>query len=478
MPQAASVDGMQTRQVFSTTSIFTKNMARSIDFVLRFLPICSCFPFTYANLYDLNGNRTDACFQPSQKATAECLQELIEGYYGKYFTTYCTEFPLILAELRCTGCPWDRLDPKKINPDIAAEYWAASNESELFHEPDASCSLSKYVSGFGTFHEVANYATRWITAASIPILFSTGAIVQYTSGSTRLSRPSFFGSEVHEYMFMGAVWISYNTGVIILAISQDYYGYCDSTASNLAIAVADNLSYVVLIYYSLRRCRQLRFPQTDNNVGSRLDMQMAAQGTIQSLSPGNRAQWCIDSSKSWCTFVSDKEGMTWSEYIRSKRAIGFCAVYGSSAGVLFICIAEIFGLHLIKYYNEDGFTCSLSSVNMLVRAIAMAKLTLEPLAHIVYSFGASARSKLAYCIRYVVLALVASICITILFHMCSQSLHRPNSYGYLFPGVPLGSVVSETAEISHVLAVSIFGLLEPLRYGSIYPRQRNMSVSP
>ncbi len=52
----------------------------------------------------------------------------------------------------------------------------------------------------------------------------------------------------------------------------------------------------------------------------------------------------------------------------------------------------------------------------------------------------------------------------------------PNSLDYLFLGVALGSAVSEIAGISQALAVSVFGLLEPLRHGTIHPREGNMPV--
>ncbi len=411
------------------------------------------FTFTHGNPYNLNGTKTDACFHPSRKAATECLQELIESYYGKPFTTYCQEFPHILAESRCTGCPWDRLDPKKINPDIAEEYQAAGNQSELFHEANADCTTSKYAREFGTYDGVFNYAVRWGIFASIPILFSTGTIVQYTFDSTGLTRPSILGWKVHEWMFMAAVWVSYIGGILLLSTSREYYYYCDSTASIIGIEITHSLSYVVLIYYSLCRCRQLYFPQN-----------------IFSLDTGNRAQRNYNTNTSWYAFVTDKEGMSWKKYIRSKKAVAFYLVYGCSFAVPLIYIAETLGTLDINYYNFDVSPCTRSSVDTSARVIAIAKLILEPLVYIVYSFGASTRSKVVYRIRYVVLALIAGLCVTITFLMTSKRLHRPDFRGYLFSGVTLG-VVTQITEISHVLTVSIFGLLEPLRYGSIYPHQ-------
>ncbi len=442
------------------------NMLRYVGFVFRFLLFCLSFAFTYANLYNLNGKKTDACFQSSQKATAECLQLLIESYYGPSFTKYCPDFSQLLAESRCTGCPWDRLDPMKMNADIASEYRAASNKSELFHEPHANCSISKYVSGLGTFRGVADYVIRWAFVGSIPIFFSTGSIVQYTSGDAGLTLPSILGWEVHEWMFMGAVWVSYNIGIIMLSISEEYYRYCDTAASNLAFVIARDLSYFVLIYYSFCRCCRLDFPRFENSQGPQPEMNMVTPPSIDLLKASNEAQQTCPLSQSWYTFLSDKDGMSWNEYIGSKKAVALFLVYGSSFAVLFICITDTF--RQIDFRSRGGPSiCFLPSIDTWTRAIAISKLTLEPLAHIVYSLGASTTNKVAYRIRYAVLALIAGVCVTIFFLMGSKSLYSPNGEGFLVLGVPLWSTVWKFTEITHAFTVSMYGLLEPLRNGSI-----------
>ncbi len=152
-------------------------------------------------------------------------------------------------------------------------------------------------------------------------------------------------------------------------------------------------------------------------------------------------------------------------------------MYSSSAAVQFLCIAEIFGVRLVQYYNEEGYTCSLSTVKTSARVIAIAKLTLEPLVHVVYSIGASTRNKAAHRIQYVALALIASTCMTITFQICSKSMYLPNCLDYLFSTVPLESAVSEIAGRTHVSAVSIFGFLETLRCGTTYPWEGNMPAS-
>ena len=412
------------------------------------------FAFSHGNQYHLKYNKTDACFEPSQKATAECLQELIETFYTKSFTKYCPDFPQVLAEARCKGCPWDRLDPKKIKPIIDRENWDAAKETGLFHTPLPSCDISRHVYPFKTYQGVARYVARWAIIGGIPVLFSTGAIVQYTSDPKGLIQPAFSGWEMSEWMFMGAVWISFNVGVIILSISEEYYHYCDTAASNIALIIARDLSYFVLIYYSLRRCRLLSFPQG-----------------FQSLNSREEAQPTNDTGTSWHTFVKDSEEKGWKQYFRSQKAVAWCLVYGSSFAVLLICLIDASGL--IKLSNREGLSlCFIPVVNIWTKVIGISKLTLEPLVYVVYSFGASQRSKVVYHIRYAVLAVITVYCITAMFLMSLDNVYQPYDEGFLFRRVPIWSVTSEVTEISHVLVVCMLGLLEPLRYGSMYTLQR------
>ncbi len=453
-----------------------EGMARYVGFFLPFLLACISFAFAHGNPYNLNGNKTDACFLPSRKATAECLQELIESYYGKSFSTYCPEFSNILAESRCRGCPWDRLDPKKINPDIAVEYRATTNKTDLFHEPHGNCSASKYVRRFATYGGIVEYAARWAFLGSIPLFFSTGSIVQSTSDYNGLTRPSFLGGKVREWVFMGAVWISFNIGTVLLSISEEYYAYCDLAASNIALVITRYLSYLVLIYYSLRRSRLLCFPQTESNRGPQPEIQIATRRSIPSLNASNETKHNCNSNKSWHTFVWDKEGMPRRKYIRIRKAIATVVVYVSSVAVLTICIFEMYGVRFINYLEDPCSLCTLSVADTSARVIEIVKLSLEPLVYIVYSVGASTRSRIVYLIRYIVLALIAWLCVTITVLTNSKSLSRPHGLSFLVWGVPL--VTRELTELAHVLAVSIFGLLEPLRYGSIYPQQADHGSEP
>ncbi len=216
---------------------------------------------------------------------------------------------------------------------------------------------------------------------------------------------------------------------------------------NLALVIAFDLSYFALSYYSLCRCCQLRFPGTERNQGPKPEKNIAAQRKIHSLDANNEAQLKYNSSKSCYTFVSDREGLPWNEYIRSKKAVALWLVYGSSFAFLLICITNTF--RQINFRNRRGpSTCFLPPVGTWIKAIAISSLTLEPLSHIAYSFGTLARSELVYRIRNVLLALIAGACVNIMFLMGSKSIRRHNGEGFFVLGVPLWSTVWKFTEIS------------------------------
>ena len=434
-------------------------MERDVGFVLLFLLFCLSFAFSHGNPYNLNGDQTDACFQPSQKATAECLQELIESYYGKYFTKYCPDFPQVLAESRCTGCPWDRLDPEKINPDIAEKYRAASNNTGLIHEPGANCRVSKFVEAFATYRGVANFVVGWAIAGTIPILLSTSAIVQHTEGSTGLTRPSFFGWEVPEWMFMSAVWISFNVGKVFLSISEEYYRYCETAASNLALVIARNLSYLLMIYYSLSRCRQFPFLRPENNQGPEPETNTAASETTPSLNGNNRNRRSDGRYKSWDAVITDTDG----KFLT--RAVIFCFVYGYCAILLSLCSLEIFGIVIPDHTSINSIRggppiCSLPSIGAWTRALGIAKLTFEPVVYAVYSVGPSSKSQAANFIRYFALVLIYGFYCFIASR--AGSLYQLTSESYLVWRVPLSGTVLPYTAVNHVMVVSCFGFLEAI----------------
>ncbi len=151
---------------------------------------------------------------------------------------------------------------------------------------------------------------------------------------------------------MGAVRISYNAGIIMLSISEEYYRYCDTAASNLALVLTRDLSYFALIYYSFSRCRLLCFPPVEHVQGPHQETVLEAEEAVRSLNAAAEVHSDDEASTSWYKFVSKREGMTWNEYIRSKKVFALCLVYGLSFAVLLICGKRYSGIIILGI--EEG----------------------------------------------------------------------------------------------------------------------------
>ncbi len=72
-----------------------------------------------------------------------------------------------------------------------------------------------------------------------------------------------------------------------MSISEEYYCYCETSTSNVAIEIAHNLRYLFVMYYSLSRCRQLPSLQNNNNQGPKLEAHIVASQMTPSLNADN-----------------------------------------------------------------------------------------------------------------------------------------------------------------------------------------------
>ncbi len=74
-------------------------------------------PTGLVRLLFLPENGLDPCLKKGPLlARQDCLQQVLEAYYGPDFSYTCHGLSLKLAYLNCEGCPWDR-----INPDILSQ---------------------------------------------------------------------------------------------------------------------------------------------------------------------------------------------------------------------------------------------------------------------------------------------------------------------------------------------------------------------
>ncbi len=257
-------------------------------------------------------------------------------------------------------------------------------------------------------------------------------------------------------MFMAVVWISFDIGVLMTSKSESYFRYCDTLATYFTFVIARDLSCAILIYYSLSRCRQLLFTRSMTEREAKAQICEVACCRVQLLNARNEAQRDYDSRKSWYNFVPYKGVMSWKNYLMSRKTTALFLVCRSSVAVQLFHIADAFG-KLASKNQDEQFICSFPSVDLATRAISISKLTLETLTHIVYSFGASTRNKVLYCIRNTVLALTAVSCVTILFLMQLKRKYRPNYEGFLVWTIPLWSTVGDVIEVSHAFVIFTFG---------------------
>ncbi len=289
----------------------------------------------------------------------------------------------------------------------------------------------KSVDAFATHRGVANFVVGWAFVGTIPILFSTGVIAQHTAGSAGLTHPSFIGWEVPEWLFMLVVWFIFNLGKVFLSISEEYYRLCETAASNLALEIARNLSYVLMIYYSLSRCWEYHFLRTENNhesqsgthtaagqttdslntnntaprnednQGPQPETHTAASETTHSLNANNAVPRNEDRGKSWSTVIADKQGNFF------VRVFVFGFIHFSSTGLLIAFFIEMFGIVTLKDAIQDGPSiCSIPSVGPWTRALGIAQFTFEPIIYAIHFKRPPSKNRIAAFFRYFVRVLI------------------------------------------------------------------------
>ncbi len=89
----------------------------------------------------------DPCLQLSTRtARQECLQHLLETYYGDMFTDTCPGLSHILARVECKECPWDRIDPDVLANMSRVEF-PLQPKSKFFHDAGQGCRIAEPCSG-------------------------------------------------------------------------------------------------------------------------------------------------------------------------------------------------------------------------------------------------------------------------------------------------------------------------------------------
>ena len=161
--------------------------------------------------YLLPGGGKDICLNGRTfKNKTECLQALLENYYGEYFNIYCPSLPLTLVQCGCKGCTWDRVDASKVDPTVTIK----RNRSELFHEASKSCSIANHVKGYiDDYSYIRKIVFGFGTLGTLLLFFvttyySVPSSPEVVSGNVATK----FGVTMPEPVFLLTLWILYHLG--------------------------------------------------------------------------------------------------------------------------------------------------------------------------------------------------------------------------------------------------------------------------
>lgn len=362
----------------------------------------------------LREGKTDSCFnETSLKAAAECLQTLLEVYYGRSFTRTCPTLPLILADAKCRGCPWDGLNATAANSvSIAAD---AVNRSELFHHVPDSCRIAQHA---------RLYALSGGVASRIYFFGFFGPILSLVSSAVLASsqRPKIIPYPALVFLS----WFMYTIGHILLSIFEDYFLICETMVSSMAYDVTRVISYVGLLYSSVRMCYRLQTGHDDYQ------------------------------KRSWESYL--KNNMP----IRKHRLIANLVCKGGPTLMFLVFLFDyIYAPGNGIVYSE----CSIGSRDIRYGLFQYSKLLLEWAAVTLYSFGPPRKSIWFY-IRYILFffLLISSIMGIIAFS-CVRELRATFSYSMTIGRVLDARIAFTLVEFGHVISVACYGLLEPLRVG-------------
>lgn len=394
------------------------------------LAICTLLPgslatYNYINAshFDLRGNQSDICYSSERtlKAQAECLQSLIEFYYGNYFTRTCPDFPQVLAGEQCIGCPWGRLNITAI-PKL--------NETDFLVFPDikSSCAIAQHVDPYYSYENT-------VERVMVPALIG-GLLVAFCIGMLQIDEipVRVFSFSFPEPVFLVLIWILAEVGFLLLLSSQDHIEVCDSVTAVLALQVADGLSYAIIIFLTLRRC--LRMEVT--------------------IFPGYLS--------SWSSFLWEDTAELNPPYRRLQNVFRFCYFFVPIVLVVLFVLDYMEGPKFGDRKNEESVCLYGSIRDVSFGAIQYSKLVLETLCVFIYAFGPSEKKR-RYYVRYCFLWLIFIVCVIVFFLQTNRTLYNPFSLSTTIPRVLDKLVAGQFMELAYAAVLCFMGIFEPFRIG-------------
>lgn len=159
----------------------------------------------------------DSCLQEvTFHGRADCIQPVLETYYGKTFSISCPGFSLTLVQYGCRECPWDRINPEKL-PEIGKFKLPLRPKKLFFKSVAKTCNIAKHVEQYGTRFPLGYVPMLGIIVSVLFSIISTlGAFA--TFGRENSTLVSVFGLGLPEYMYLGFLWLVFLCHSILASI--------------------------------------------------------------------------------------------------------------------------------------------------------------------------------------------------------------------------------------------------------------------
>ena len=384
-----------------------------------------------------NTNVTDYCLgKNTMLERSECIQVLLEAYFGTHIAWTCPSLSLKFSAARCRGCPWNNLDPDMVRRENLSLPLPRSS----FGVVERSCNFANLVSlNFQRGHPLEGYFT-----AGALIVIST--IVITLLGASLSKRISFFGFTIPEAVYLGVLWLFYSGYLVLWIKILEYEIKCDNINSYYSTLVSSYFFGITTHAVSLLRCFRLTPRATCS---------------------------CFESS--WATFIADTFR---NRKIRSRWTFAL-AIFCTLLPVLLLVdfIVEVFGGISTGKQSGDSicsaglpdifvfmWSIEMSSIglsDLFKNSIQISKHVLQAACVIVYATRRSQNNCFRIS-RYVTLGIIFVLNFSI-FVIMFTNLYRSREYLSLLPNVLDRHRATNFVEVFHTAIVTFFGLFEPVR---------------
>ncbi len=200
----------------------------------------------------LKSLKKDECLTfTTVKGRSECLQFLLEMYYGSEITLPCPQLPLILAYYNCTGCPWDKT-PSTLRKNYTLPL---PRTSFMKQNQVADWLITLLYMAHGILY-LTMFATRGVLLSLLVLVLSAFGISSGSGGGI-MPPVKVLDWNIPEYVYLGVLWWLFNTYNILAARAEDYYLFCESQASYYEYENVAGIVYATVLFISVSRCFRL-----------------------------------------------------------------------------------------------------------------------------------------------------------------------------------------------------------------------------